>query len=69
MLCLLTCERTLSAHRRIQKAIWKIGETIGDREGRMDVCVAAAGILKQDIDCLEYPADTFQEVSQLLDVN
>ncbi|THG94996.1 hypothetical protein EW026_g6576 [Hermanssonia centrifuga] len=44
------------------KAIWKIGETIGDREGRMDVCVAAAGILKQDIDCLEYPADTFQEV-------
>lgn len=35
---------------------------IGDKEGRLDVCVAAAGILKQDIDCLEYPAETFKQV-------
>ena len=42
--------------------MWKLGETIGDKEGRLDVCVACAGILKQDIDCLEYPADVFQQV-------
>lgn len=45
-----------------QDAMWKLGETIGDREGRMDVCVAAAGILKGDHDCLSYPAKRFQEV-------
>lgn len=42
--------------------MWKIGETIGDREGRMDACVAAAGILRSHTDCLEYPAKQFREV-------
>jgi NADP-dependent 3-hydroxy acid dehydrogenase YdfG len=45
-----------------QKAMWKVGEEIGEREGRMDVCVAAAGILKTHTDCLEYPANQFEEV-------
>ncbi|KAI0736866.1 sorbose reductase sou1 [Fomitopsis betulina] len=45
-----------------QEAIWKVGEMIGDREGRMDACIAAAGILKPHTDCLEYPAKQFQEV-------
>ncbi|KAJ8482290.1 hypothetical protein ONZ51_g5453 [Trametes cubensis] len=53
----------LSADVRDQDAMWKLGETIGEREGRMDVCVAAAGILKSHTDCLEYPAKQFQEVS------
>ena len=43
--------------------MWKIGETIGSREGRFDACVAAAGILKNHIGCLNYPADEFREVS------
>jgi hypothetical protein len=47
---------------RDQKAMWKVGEDIGEREGRMDVCVAAAGILKTHTDCLEYPADQFEQV-------
>src|SRR5579863_6911608 len=51
---------------RDQKAMWKIGEEIGDREGRMDVCVAAAGILKAHTDCLEYPGDEFEEVRGLV---
>jgi len=51
---------------RDQKAMWEKAEEIGDREGRMDVCVAAAGILKSHTDCLTYPAKQFQEV---LDVN
>jgi len=56
----------VSADVRDQKAMWRIGEGIGDREGRVDVCVAAAGILKAHTDCLEYPAEEFEEV---MDVN
>lgn len=56
----------ISADVRDQATMWKIGKTIGDKEGRMDVCVAAAGILKPDIDCLEYPADVFENT---IDVN
>jgi NAD(P)-dependent dehydrogenase (short-subunit alcohol dehydrogenase family) len=51
---------------RDQKAVWKVGKDIGDTEGRMDVCIAAAGILKTHTDCLQYPAEQFKEV---LDVN
>ena len=43
--------------------MWKIGETIGKREGRLDVGIAAAGILKDHTDCLKYPAKQFQDVS------
>jgi NAD(P)-dependent dehydrogenase (short-subunit alcohol dehydrogenase family) len=56
----------LSADVRDQKAMWKVGEEIGDREGRMDVCVAAAGILKAHTDCLEYPGEQFEEVRSFL---
>ncbi|KAI0747220.1 sorbose reductase sou1 [Daedaleopsis nitida] len=52
----------MSADVTDQDTMWKLGKTIGDREGRMDVCVAAAGILKGDHDCLSYPAKRFQEV-------
>ncbi|OBZ72127.1 Glucan 1,4-alpha-maltohexaosidase [Grifola frondosa] len=52
----------VSADVRDQEEMWKVGEKIGDREGRMDACVAAAGILKSHTDCLEYPAKQFQEV-------
>jgi short subunit dehydrogenase len=52
----------VSADVRDQKVMWKIGEEIGNREGRMDVCVAAAGILKAHTDCLEYPGEEFEEV-------
>ena len=43
--------------------MWKIGKTIGDREGRMDACVAGAGILPPTEPCLTYSAKTFQEAS------
>ncbi|KIY67565.1 sorbose reductase sou1 [Cylindrobasidium torrendii FP15055 ss-10] len=49
-----------------QEMMWQLGEDIGNAEGRMDICVAAAGILKPNIDCLDYPAATFREV---MDVN
>ena len=47
---------------RNQKAVWDAAEKIGDREGRMDFCVAAAGIAKPDMDCLTYPANELEEV-------
>lgn len=42
--------------------MWKIGQDIGDKEGRLDACVAAAGVLKAHTDCLTYPAAQFREV-------
>ena len=43
--------------------MWKIGEMIGDREGRLDACIAAAGILpKAEVPCLTYSAKQFREV-------
>lgn len=46
----------------LQEIVWKIGETIGEREGRLDSCVAAAGVLPTNINCLEYSAKQFQDV-------
>ncbi|KAH9483742.1 Sorbose reductase sou1 [Psilocybe cubensis] len=51
---------------RDQQAQWDKAKEIGDKEGRMDVCIAAAGILKTHTDCLTYPAQQFKDV---LDVN
>ncbi|KAJ3558481.1 hypothetical protein NM688_g900 [Phlebia brevispora] len=49
-----------------QEHMWKIGEHIGDQEGRMDVCIAAAGVFKDPADCLTYSADLFRRV---MDIN
>ncbi|KAJ7697623.1 hypothetical protein B0H17DRAFT_1007042 [Mycena rosella] len=48
-----------------QKAMWAAVESIVDREGRIDICMANAGIL-HGAECLEYPAEEFRKV---LDVN
>jgi len=44
-----------------QKLIWKEVAAIGDAEKRVDVCVAAAGIL-HGANCLEYEAEDFRRV-------
>ncbi|PPQ68963.1 hypothetical protein CVT24_000352 [Panaeolus cyanescens] len=56
----------VSVDVRDQQKLWDEAKKIGDREQRMDVCVAAAGILKQHTDCLTYPAKQFEDV---IDVN
>jgi short-subunit dehydrogenase involved in D-alanine esterification of teichoic acids len=56
----------VSADVTDQAALWKKAEEIGDREQRMDICVAAAGILKSHTDCLEYPSEQFKAVSREL---
>ena len=43
--------------------MWKIGEEIGNKEGRMDVCVAAAGITHIG-PFLEYSGKDFHNVSE-----
>lgn len=45
--------------------MWEIGGTIGSREGRLDIGVAAAGILRDQFECLRFPAEKFQEVHLL----
>lgn len=48
-----------------QKKVWNTVAKIGDMEGRMDVGVAAAGIL-HGAPTLEYDAEDFQKVSKYL---
>ena len=46
--------------------MWKIGEMIGDREGRMDVCAAVAGIFSGvDVPAMDKPKELFQKVRSL----
>ncbi|KAG8755863.1 hypothetical protein FRC12_010751 [Ceratobasidium sp. 428] len=51
----------VSADVTDQKAMWEKVAAIGDAEKRVDVCVAAAGIL-HGADALEYKAEDFQRV-------
>lgn len=44
-----------------QKAMWALVESIVDREGRIDICMANAGIL-HGAECLDYPAEDFRKV-------
>ncbi|TDL27434.1 NAD(P)-binding protein [Rickenella mellea] len=44
-----------------QEVLWDKVKAIADKEGRMDICIAAAGIL-HGADCLDYPAAEFQKV-------
>ncbi|KAF7334725.1 Sorbose reductase [Mycena venus] len=55
----------ISADVRDQKAMWAVLEDIVAREGRIDICVANAGIYAVG-DCLDYPVEDFQK---MLDVN
>ncbi|KAF8312802.1 sorbose reductase sou1 [Clavulina sp. PMI_390] len=48
-----------------QNEVWGKVEEIGDKEGRMDTCVAAAGILGGQ-DTLDYEAKAFEKI---IDVN
>ncbi len=45
-----------------QELVWKVVEEIANKEGRMDVCICAAGIL-HGAGALEYPAKDFQKAS------
>ncbi|KAG6853206.1 hypothetical protein C0991_006155 [Blastosporella zonata] len=51
---------------RDQKGMWDKVKAVGDREGRMDVCVAAAGVGGAIMDCLVFPAGMHKEV---MDIN
>ncbi|KAI0327605.1 sorbose reductase sou1 [Cubamyces sp. BRFM 1775] len=45
-----------------QERLLKIGESIGDKEGRLDVCVAAAGIIGNGAKGIDVTADAFDQV-------
>ncbi|KAF8809127.1 NAD(P)-binding protein [Phlegmacium glaucopus] len=55
----------ISADVANQSVMWAQAEDIANAEGRLDICVANAGILR-GAECLDYPADEFQ---QIIDVN
>ncbi|KAI0260362.1 hypothetical protein BC834DRAFT_900939 [Gloeopeniophorella convolvens] len=47
---------------RDQKAVWKLGQEIGDKEGRLDVCIAAAGVAVEPMPYVELTEEAFQKV-------
>ena len=47
----------------MQEGMWKLAEEIGNKEGRLDVCVAAAGIIGGNWHSLEIKDDVFSKVS------
>jgi NAD(P)-dependent dehydrogenase (short-subunit alcohol dehydrogenase family) len=47
-----------------QKQMWDIAENIVRKEGRLDICMANAGILR-GAECLEHSAEDFRKVSVL----
>ena len=51
-----------AADVRDQELLRSKVEEIGDREQRVDICVAAAGIAKGDPSCLECDAEQIKEV-------
>lgn len=55
----------VSADVRDQKTMWDVGEKIAQTEGRMDVGIAAAGILRENTHCMGYPAKDFKRASVL----
>ena len=52
----------------VQDLMWRIGKNIGDREGRMDVCIAAAGSYAV-APGLTFAEKDLQDVSNLLSLN
>lgn len=56
----------VTADVRDQKTLFKTVEEIATKEGRMDICVAAAGISGAARSCLEY---TEEELEEVHDVN
>ncbi|KAJ7651426.1 sorbose reductase sou1 [Roridomyces roridus] len=55
----------ISADVTDQKTMWSVAEKLTEKEGRIDICFANAGIYAVD-DCLEYPAEDFRK---MFDVN
>ncbi|KAF5352971.1 hypothetical protein D9758_007962 [Tetrapyrgos nigripes] len=48
-----------------QKKVWEHGDIIGDKEGRMDFCVAAAGVMEPHTPCLGYTAEQYRRVTSI----
>ncbi|KAI9061532.1 NAD(P)-binding protein [Trametes sanguinea] len=48
-----------------QERIWQIGKDIGDKEGRLDICVAAAGIRGPGGDSLTLNAGEFRKLMEV----
>ncbi|EGO27259.1 hypothetical protein SERLADRAFT_366799 [Serpula lacrymans var. lacrymans S7.9] len=52
----------VSADVTNQVEIWDKINKIGDDEGRIDACIAGAGVLGREVDCLDYSAKALEEV-------
>ncbi|KAG6813353.1 hypothetical protein H0H92_011901 [Tricholoma furcatifolium] len=56
----------VAADVRQQKKMWEQAKAVGDKEGRMDVCIAAAGMLPRVVEhAINFPDDAYQEYQQI----
>lgn len=46
--------------------MWKVGEEIGNKEGRFDICITGHGMCPLAESCLEYSANRFQKVNRFI---
>ena len=51
---------------RTKESMWKIAKDIADKEGRLDICVAVAGVWNGDIPSLEMSDSQFTEVGSVV---
>ncbi len=49
----------------MKERMMQVAEDIGNKEGRLDICVATHGIDPKPTDCLDIPADEFQKLLQV----
>ena len=49
----------------VQDGMWGLAEEIGDKEGRLDVCVASAGVSPGCTPSFDYTEESFQRVRTL----
>lgn len=53
----------VSVNVKDQEKVWVEAKKVGDKEQRMDMCVAAAGVSGQREDCLDFTDQNFRNVS------
>ncbi len=62
--CVATCSTRVSRIETAcdQEGMFKLGEMVGSREGRLDIGIAAAGILPDPAHCLDIRGEDLQAV-------
>lgn len=56
----------LETDEGFQAKLEKLAQEIGDKEGRLDICITGHGGSPSPSECLDYPPEVFQKVSRAI---